>query len=88
MKITKISVYRVEIPYKPLGSRWIGRHKPTHLDSTVVAIETDTGLTGYGGSCPIGAVYLPAFAEGLRAGIREMAPALLGQDPTRIVVSG
>jgi len=80
MKISKISVYRVLVPFKPLGSLWVGRRKPSHLDSTVVAVETDGGLVVYGESCPIGAVYLPAFAGGVRAGIAELAPALLGQD--------
>lgn len=82
--ISKISVYRVLIPFHPLGSLWVGRQKPTHLDSTVVIVETDTGLSGVGESCPIGSVYLPAFAAGLRAGVAEMAPALLGQDATQV----
>ena len=82
--IKSISVYGVEIPYQPLGSRWLGRRKPDHIDSTVVIVETHSGLTGIGESCPIGAIYLPAFAAGLRAAIEEMAPALLGQDATQI----
>lgn len=86
MKIKKISVYRVEIPFKPLGSLWVGRRKPACLDSTIVELETESGLTGVGESCPIGAVYLPAFAEGLRAGIEEMAPALIGQDASQVNV--
>ena len=86
MKITRINVHQVFIPFNPLGSRWIGRKKPSHLDSTVVAIETDEGLTGHGESCPIAAIYLPAFAGGLRAALGEMAPALLGQDPTQVDV--
>lgn len=84
MHLSRISVYQILIPFKPLGSKWVGRRKPSHLDSTVVALETDTGLTGYGESCPIAAVYLPAFAGGLRAAIEEMAPALLGQDPIKV----
>ncbi len=79
-----ISVYAVEIPFKALGSRWVGRAKPAHLDSTVVIVDTRAGLTGAGESCPIGAIYLPAFAAGLRAAIAQMAPALLGQDATQI----
>ncbi len=84
MKIASISVYQVKIPFKPLGSKWVGRHKPSHLDSTVVIIETQSGLSGVGESCPIGSIYLPAFADGVRAGIEEMAPALLGQDATQL----
>ena len=82
--IKSISVYPVEIPYVPLGSRWLGRKKPDHIDSTIVIIETRSGLTGIGESCPIRAIYLPAFAAGLRAALAEMAPALLGQDATQI----
>jgi len=86
VKIKTISVYRVEIPFKPLGSLWVGRRKPAYLDSTIVELETESGLTGVGESCPIGAVYLPAFTEGLRASIAEIAPALLGQDAGQISV--
>ncbi len=82
--IRQISVYRVELPFQALGSRWIGREKPEFLDSTIVLIETFSGLTGVGESCPIGSVYLPAFAGGVRAAIEEMAPALLGEDATQI----
>ena len=78
-----ITVYHVEIPYVALGSRWLGRDKPEHLDSTVVTVETEAGLSGVGESCPIGAIYLPAFSAGLRAALAEMAPALLGVDATQ-----
>lgn len=46
--IRSISVYPVEIPFHPLGSKWVGRQKPTHLDSTIVIVETAAGLTGLG----------------------------------------
>jgi L-alanine-DL-glutamate epimerase-like enolase superfamily enzyme len=49
----------------------------------VVAIHTDSEHIGYGESCPIGAVYLPAFSGGLVAALEQMAPTLLGQDPTQ-----
>jgi L-alanine-DL-glutamate epimerase-like enolase superfamily enzyme len=54
------------------------------FDSTVVAIETDAGLTGYAECCPLGSAYLPSFALGVRAGLAELAPHLLGQDPLNI----
>ena len=49
------------------------------------AIETDEGIIGHGEVCPLGPVYLPAYAEGARAGIQVLAPALLSQDPTQLV---
>ena len=48
------------------------------FDSTIVGVETDAGLVGYGEVCPLGPFYLPAYAEGVRAGLRELAPHLLG----------
>src|SRR5262249_32317016 len=56
------------------------------FDSTVVAISTDAGITGYGEVCPLGPAYLPAYAAGARAGITELAPQLIGLDPTQPAV--
>ncbi len=55
-------------------------------NSTVVAVETDAGVTGYGECCPLGPAYLPAYAAGVRAGLSEIAPKLLGLDPTHVRV--
>ncbi|HMP01653.1 MAG TPA: mandelate racemase/muconate lactonizing enzyme family protein, partial [Gemmatales bacterium] len=48
-------------------------------------VETDTGLVGHGEVCPLGPFYLPAYAEGVRAGLRELAPHLLGHDPRELL---
>ena len=45
------------------------------FDSTVVRVETDAGLAGHGEVCPLGPVYLPAYAAGVRAGLRGARPA-------------
>ena len=47
-------------------------------------IVTDSDFLGYGEVCPLGPFYLPAFAAGARAGIGEIAPFLIGQDPTAL----
>jgi L-alanine-DL-glutamate epimerase-like enolase superfamily enzyme len=54
------------------------------FDTTVVGIETDEGVTGYGEACPLGPVYLPSYAGGVRAGIRELGPRLLGENPLHL----
>ena len=54
------------------------------FDTTVVEIQTDEGITGYGEVCPLGPAYLAAFAGGARAGISQMAAGLIGQDPLHI----
>jgi len=56
------------------------------FDSTVVVIDTDEDISGYGEICPLGPSYLPAYAEGARAGMRLLAPDLLGTDPLAIDV--
>jgi L-alanine-DL-glutamate epimerase-like enolase superfamily enzyme len=54
------------------------------FDSTVVEVETDQGVVGYGEVCPLGPFYLPAYAEGVRAGVRELGPHLLGMNPLEL----
>jgi cis-L-3-hydroxyproline dehydratase len=54
------------------------------FDSTVVEIETDEGVVGYGEVCPLGPFYLAAYGAGCRAGVRELAPHILGEDPTEL----
>jgi L-alanine-DL-glutamate epimerase-like enolase superfamily enzyme len=58
------------------------------LDSTIVRVVTADGTIGYGEVCPLGTRYLPAFAEGARAALREMAPALIGVDAANLAAVG
>jgi L-alanine-DL-glutamate epimerase-like enolase superfamily enzyme len=83
MKITAIHVYQVGLPLHEGSYNWSGGKSVSVFDSTIVGIETDAGLTGYGEICPLGPVYLPSFPEGARAGIGVLAPAILGLDPTQ-----
>lgn len=83
MKITAISVWAVDLPLVRPYSLSGGRLRVDRLDSTIVRLDTDEGLVGWGEGCPWGSTYLPAFARGIRAGIEELAPAVLGLDPRR-----
>ena len=84
MKITRISAYQIDLPLHEGSYNWSGGKSVSIFDSTVVAIETDEGLTGYGEVCPLGPVYLPSYGPGARTGIRHMAPDLLSLDPTQL----
>ena len=84
MKITRIFVYQVDLPLDKPYRLSGGRLFFDKLDSTIVSIETDEGITGWGEGCPWGVTYLPAFGGGIRAGIAELAPILLGHDPRQI----
>ena len=81
MKITRIRAYQVDLPLHEGSYKWSGGNAVSVFDSTVVAIDTDAGLTGFGEICPLGPAYLPAYAAGARAGIAELAPQLIGADP-------
>ncbi len=84
MKITGLKIYQVDLPLHEGQYSWSEGKSVDVFDSTVVEIETDDGLTGYGEVCPLGPVYLPAYAAGARVGIQEIAPQLIGDDPTQL----
>ena len=84
MKIVRILAYRVELPLVETTYRWSGGKSVTVFDSTIVRVETDAGLAGHGDVCPLGPFYLPAYADGVRAGLRELGPHLLGEDPREL----
>ena len=79
-KIKRITAYKVDLPLHEGSYNWSGGKTVNIFDSTIVAIETDDGLIGYGECCPLGPFYLPSYAEGVRAGIKELGPHLIGLD--------
>lgn len=83
MKITKIKAYQIDLPLVEGLYKWSEGKSVAVFDSTVVEVETDAGLKGYGEVCPLGPVYLPAYARGVRSGLAEIAGQLLGEDPTQ-----
>jgi len=85
MKISRIFAHRVELPLHETTYKWSGGKSVTVFDSTIVGVETDTGHIGYGEVCPLGPFYLPAYAEGVRAGLRELGPHLIGEDPRELL---
>lgn len=84
MQITSITAYRVNLPLREGRYNWSGGNFVEVFDSTVVAIKTDEGITGYAECCPLGSAYLPSYALGVRAGLAEIAPKLIGHDPTEL----
>jgi len=84
MKIEAIRAYRVELPLNEGSYNWSGGKSVSVFDSTIVRVETDAGIVGHGEVCPLGPFYLPAYGPGARAGIAELGPHLLGEDPTEL----
>jgi cis-L-3-hydroxyproline dehydratase len=84
MKINSIDVFQVDLPFSGGSYLLSGGREYRAFDATVVRIATDAGLEGWGESTPFGSTYIAAHARGVRAGIAEIAPALIGLDPRRV----
>ena len=84
MKISKITVWQVDLPLHEGDYKWSGGKSVETFDSTIVGVETDEGVTGYGEVCPLGPVYLASYAKGVRVGIEELGPHLLGENPIHL----
>ncbi|NND83221.1 MAG: mandelate racemase/muconate lactonizing enzyme family protein [Gammaproteobacteria bacterium] len=84
MQIAAIDVFQVDLPYAGGVYRLSGGREYQSFDATLVRITTDQGIEGWGESTPFGSTYVAAHAAGVRAGIDEIAPHLLGQDPRQV----
>src|ERR1041385_5368579 len=84
MKINRLFAHQVDLPLHEGSYRWSGGKSVSVFDSTIVGVETDAGIAGFGEVCPLGPFYLPAYANGVRAGLAELAPHLLGEDPREL----
>ncbi|MDX8540678.1 mandelate racemase/muconate lactonizing enzyme family protein [Mesorhizobium abyssinicae] len=84
LKITGIDVFQVDLPYSGGVYRLSGGREYRTFDATIVRITTHDGLEGWGESTPFGSNYVAAHALGVRSGIAEIAPSLLGHDPRRV----
>jgi len=85
VRISEIELYGLRLPLAEPYQLSRGRTFDG-FDSTFIRLVTDAGIEGWGEVCPWGSSYLPAFAGALRAGVTELAPHLLGQDPRRVEV--
>jgi L-alanine-DL-glutamate epimerase-like enolase superfamily enzyme len=81
VRISRISVWQLDLPLSKPYSLSGGRLRFDRLDSTFVRVDTDDGVSGWGEGCPWGHTYLPAHGPGIRAGIETLAPFLIGADP-------
>lgn len=78
-RITRISLWHLPLTSHTAYYMADGKTCDT-VETVVLALDTDTGLTGWGEVCPI-PHYLPAYARGVAPALTELAPVLLGADP-------
>jgi L-alanine-DL-glutamate epimerase-like enolase superfamily enzyme len=79
-RIERIDVFGYDLTYVHGDYVMSNGRVVNRLASTVVRVATRDGTTGFGEVCPLGTTYLPAHAEGARAGLREVAPSVIGGD--------
>ncbi|MGX9349680.1 mandelate racemase/muconate lactonizing enzyme family protein [Shimia sp. W99] len=79
MKLTRISLWHVPLTSHAAYHMADGKTCDT-VETAVLALDTDTGLTGWGEVCPI-PHYLPAYARGVAPALSELAPVLIGANP-------
>lgn len=84
MKITRISLYKTNLPYVGGTYVWGAGNAITVAVANVVVIETDAGISGCGEFTPCGENYMVAHSEGVEAFLRLAAPHLIGEDPRQV----
>ena len=84
MKIIGVDVYAYAVGYVHGTYVMSGGRAATHEDGTLVRLRTDEGPVGWGEVTTLGRTYLPTSPGTIRAALAELAPALLGLDPTRL----
>jgi L-alanine-DL-glutamate epimerase-like enolase superfamily enzyme len=82
--IEQIDVFGYDLTYAHGDYVMSSGREVNRLPSTVVRVTTRGGASGFGEVCPLGSTYLPAFGEGARVALRELAPALIGGDATNL----
>ena len=83
MRIKEIHIYAVDLPVAN-GPYVMSGALVSKLDSTVVELVTDSGLIGFGETCPVGPTYQQEHALGARAALTQMCDALIGRNPLEI----
>ncbi len=81
LRIAQVDVFAVELPYSGGVYTLSGGREYRSFDATIVRVRTDDGLEGWGESTPFGTTYVAGHGRGVRAGLAEIAPAVLGLDP-------
>lgn len=83
MRIQQIAIYTYPLTVAK-GTYSMSHGQIDSVESVLVKVTTDTGLVGWGETCPLGSVYQPAHAAGAQAALEQMARGLLGADPTQL----
>jgi L-alanine-DL-glutamate epimerase-like enolase superfamily enzyme len=87
MQIRRIDVHAVRFRHPAGPFTMSGGRVSTEQDSTLVRVETDDGLVGWGEQCVISPDYAPGYAGSTRAVLELLGRAVLGADPRQVEVA-
>ncbi|MBX2868666.1 MAG: mandelate racemase/muconate lactonizing enzyme family protein [Acidiferrobacterales bacterium] len=79
--IAEIHVYSKTLPVKN-GPYTMAGQEVWELDTTIVQMVDQNGVSGWGEVCPLGTLYAPIHAGGLRSALELFAPAIIGAEVT------
>lgn len=77
MRLAEFHVYQKDLPVKD-GPYTMSGQQVWSLDTTIVRLVSDTGVEGWGEVCPVGPLYAPVQAGGIRAALAEIGACLIG----------
>ena len=80
MKIASVDCFGYELHYVHGDYVMSGARSAASVPGTLVRLRTTDDVVGWGEITPLGSRYLPVHADGVRADLRTLAPALIGQD--------
>lgn len=80
MKIASVDCFGYELHYAHGDYVMSGARSAASVPGTLIRLRTTDGIDGWGEITPLGSRYLPVHADGVRADLRTLAPALIGQD--------
>jgi L-alanine-DL-glutamate epimerase-like enolase superfamily enzyme len=78
MRLSELHIYQKDLPIVG-GPYTMARVTLNSIDTTIIKLVAENGIVGWGEVAPLGPVYQPEHAPGVRAAIAELAPNLIGQ---------
>lgn len=81
MRIRELHIYRHDLPVKN-GPYTMANANVWALDTTLVRMVSDSGIEGWGETCPVGPTYAESHAAGARAALVAMGEGLIGAEIT------
>jgi cis-L-3-hydroxyproline dehydratase len=82
--IRRVDVFAFRYRHAGAPFELSGGRGSTEQDATLVRVETDDGLVGWGEQCVFTPSFLPGFGPSTRAVLEPLARAILGADPRQV----